>query len=404
MSEFLMERSFDTDKMSLCFNEIIDELNLDVMYSETGLSVGKDVYITSECVINDGSVSESGYGKGLMLQGQLSGKWEALEHYLLHTCREQRKCSIKDIKALVDKKKLLPDRDLVRAIKKFNITGAFECIDFTNLKDGMIKYIPIDFINPFLSCEKLYAIPITNSGTSMGCTYKDALLHSINELIERQLESIFYLSVILPEKTNKKLIIANNAISEKSKFLVDMIEKRHNTKVTILYLGSYCNVYVFLAFGSADFCVMPQTGYGASLSPEYAVSRALTELLQAFDLYDDERKDDDIQILKKCESRPGMLKVFNLNLLGVDRISLERLPNDNMLNNSPEEQVQLITSNLLNDNKNIYVSTIWKSKVNSSCCVRVIIPEFEKLEMLRSGVLVIPSEYGRHVYKEACLK
>ena len=208
--------------------------------------------------------------------------------------------------------------------------------------------------------------------------------------------------MILPQKTCEKVCVVDRAMSEKNRSLLNVIEKKYKTKVTVVYLGTMCGVYTFGAFASVDFCKMTQTGYGASLSPDYAMTRAITELLQAFELYNDERYAEDEAILMQCKNRPGMLKIFHLNLDGIKKDYLQELPIDNSIGKSPEMQVNEIISKLKTVVSKIYVGEVWKSNVNDSVCLRVIIPEFEKLDMLRSGVLVLPSTEGLNRYKKAC--
>lgn len=119
-----------------------------------------------------------------------------------------------------------------------------------------------------------------NTGCAIGSTYDEAVLHAVNEWIERDALSIFLLRSIydngpMPHR------VAPTSLPAGVRELLASAESRFDQPLFLLNLTTDIGVPVILAYlGDQDRLYGPAYGIGASLSSATAAERAITELVQ----------------------------------------------------------------------------------------------------------------------------
>ncbi|MWK37399.1 hypothetical protein GEV43_27265 [Actinomadura sp. J1-007] len=119
-----------------------------------------------------------------------------------------------------------------------------------------------------------------NSGSAIGVNRAEALVHALNETIERDAVSLLlarlfvhrdtrWLRVIDPETLPAQLAAAHHALRALSGSPVHLVE-----------VTTDIGVPAFIAYTHNAACTEGRIGAGASLSPAYAAWRALAELAQ----------------------------------------------------------------------------------------------------------------------------
>jgi ribosomal protein S12 methylthiotransferase accessory factor len=288
------ERELSSHKASSCFLRVIQKLNLTFKIR----FLGKKPFTTPICSLYDqnGNLKAEGCGKGSDEQAILSAKFEALEHFTSLVSNVQ-------------------DADLMLSLREFysncvptitsHIPVEFETLDdqskniplpFIKYKSNNTKkflYLPASCTHPFyidnpypddnFNYRNLYSLETTN-GAASGCTFTEALIHAIAEILERDSYSLFLVRHFLnpnPEPLNE---IITSSLPIDIQRLIATIELEIQSKITIFKLPNELDFPVFLAFFKNEMSIFPFKGFGASMDAAYAIERALLEMIQTYNL------------------------------------------------------------------------------------------------------------------------
>jgi ribosomal protein S12 methylthiotransferase accessory factor len=120
-----------------------------------------------------------------------------------------------------------------------------------------------------------------NSGSAIGVTEDEALLHALNEVIERDALSLLLVRAYLCAAGFRPAVIDPATLPAGLKHAHAAAERLVGPPVYLLDIAGDLGVPTMLAY-TAPTCRRPhRRGVGTSLSPAYAAWRALTELLQS---------------------------------------------------------------------------------------------------------------------------
>jgi ribosomal protein S12 methylthiotransferase accessory factor len=374
---------------------------LNINYS---LSYNGQYLKTYTCILTDteGTYITQGHGKGIGEQSKASAIFEALEHYYsFYISPNDPANRVIQLSKLLLTENLLPKKcmDLINHQSDRKIL----CKLYQNLSTEETRYFPI-----FLSATRYSSSPVstdnfsysyldiysTNSGTSVGVTLNEALIHAINELVERHCFSRFLIDSYLNRTPSKIKTIDKGTLPESLLLLVNQVEKEAHDPLIILDISTDFGVPVFfVSFSSLNVTVQP-SGCGCSLSKSYALERAILGALQSFHLYDTEIEREDQVNLKKFELYKRYQQCLKCDLAyminkglstGVsfeeDKIQIAPINLSDYLNTL----VEIITAKRLN----IFYSSIGPAESNFFC-VHVIIPGLEKFNLVRNGLPLIP--------------
>lgn len=270
------------------------------------------------------------------------------------------------------------------------------------------KYIPAAYADlsysprDFTDYEKVATGYRSSNGVASGATLNEALLHSLNELNERDSISNFLLSSF-QKVPHGKIVSLSDIQSLKS--LTQDIEIQFETELEIRQLESLWG-YVVIALSSAfDSRGCRIIGAGSSLNCAYACERALAELVQNLiveGLSYSHSSDGWPENLSRIEQFPYLMKAATLKDIPEPKdISTPDWGNDSLPVESQIDQVLDIVQNT--DLKAYLRISFLDSKNPESISVcQVIIPGLERFHLVRNGIPIEP--IGRFRNSETVVK
>ncbi len=363
---------------------------------------------TTRCWLHhaDGTVADVGNGKGIGLQSEISAKYEALEHYLstqksgLH--KESIPLSFDEIEGtLSDVNRTALPSCYIRLCDRFKKSPWLSLQGYF----GSFIVMPYFLINsdyvskPFLCDEFDYStlsdIP-TNNGTAIGTSFEEAMIHAVNELIERDAISCFLLSVFGRKNPKKIRIIDKNSLPLYLGELIAKIESDYDDELLIVDIMNDLKFPVFLVTFTKQNQPIQPIGFGASLSTPYAIERAILEALQSLHLYDEDLRAEDAQILNKFNQWPKLQKCAQCNLFPLIKAgyySLSKFHESADCSGDLDEILDTIIRNLEQTDLHVFYAKHYQSG-NGISCVKVVIPGIEQFHRVRLGNFAIPGARG----------
>jgi len=268
--------------------------------------------------------------------------------------------------------------------------------------------LPYFFINPdyhkqpFVFDEFNYStfsrMP-TNNGTAIGTTFEEAMIHAINELVERDSISCFLLSTFGKEKPQNLKLIETSSLPSSIAEIVTKIESDYDEKILLIDISSDLEFPVFLAAFTKQKQHIQPMGFGASLYKSYALERAILEALQSLHLYDENLEAEDELILNKFNEWPKLRKCAQCNLMSIleagyfEYFEFKKSPKTFLsLKEILDYMIQLLTAK----NLHVFYAEHYHSE-NGVSCVKVMIPGLEEFHRVRYGHFVIPEERGKTI-------
>ncbi|MFF3487322.1 YcaO-like family protein [Streptomyces sp. NPDC002701] len=252
-----------------------------------------------ECVLyRDGRQVPGGRGsgKGDEPAARVGALFEALEHHLTATLPDTDEvvlCSARQIAAG-------PLRG--EAVARLLAEGPDEplaCLPYRSLSDDSQELLVPVFLNvpDYLNDSRRTAAaryadayPYTgvcryamNNGWAAGATWAEALVHALNEIIERDAMSLLLIEQFLPPapEPGSLRVVEPTALPGRLQQLHQSAQSRLKAPVHLLEATTDLDVPVFWAYTPAPPGTPARTrGAGASLSRAYAAERALSELIQ----------------------------------------------------------------------------------------------------------------------------
>lgn len=227
-------------------------------------------------------------GKGITKELALcSAYMEAVEHYfaesipfeeILFEDLKQRNC-------LYIHPENLPKNNLYRQVQSFD-----RWVRGENLFNGKIYFIPYSYVSLDFTQFEGNIFAKTSTGLASGNTKKEALIHSLCEIIERNAVHEFFLSENKQER-NIKLNTINLPLAKK---LISKIMQTENS-IEIYDITNKFNISSYYCVLS---CLNPARlmgkfyGSGTHISQDIAICRAITEAAQSRLSYISGARDD----------------------------------------------------------------------------------------------------------------
>ncbi|MDK6444729.1 YcaO-like family protein [Alloscardovia omnicolens] len=387
---FLPEREYSLEES---FNSILNIFNIHrwtVSNEYNPLGFGNQLDVATE-IQNDESRLLKSYtesrGKGKGLESLCSANYELLEHIIY----ENPQLQSFELSDTQNDEKI--EGDIVIEIQ--NYLPKFKNIRFSKLgAQSIFGYLPgyycgfstsDDVNNPYARLIECY---YSNNGWAAGANYYEALLHALNELLERDSVSNAYISII----NNKEFGCEYQNLSPELSKLKESIEQRKHHDVHLIHLDSLAG-HSFIAFCENNFGYKT-IGCGSSLYPEYAARRALSELWQ--ELVADSLTNSAEEKLRKkrlehiLTNYPNLSKAIKLE--GNFSSSKEELFSTCTQNRAPKEQVEKIINDLSTKSIDCWARTIF-SEQSENCIptvVQVVAPGLERFHRIHDGLIVEP--------------
>lgn len=340
------------------------------------------------------SVNQSiGNGKGIGLASLVSAYFELLEHYYSGMLIDE--LELKHLK----KEMIVNQLEVLKEIKPFEILiksnlELVKCIEFKSIDSDDKIYYPVELIQPQnVEVINEFSIYSSNNGTAIGCTFYEAIIHGICEVVERDSLSILYLRLLNSLALKQ---VNKTSLPIYLKCLISDFEAKIKGQIQIIDMTTEIDIPTYITFYSTD--ELPIIGCGCSISRETAIKRSVLECIQSTHLYNDEIQMEDHLVLKKFRSNKKLIDSLKLNYCDFETVDFLSTNNELF---KPNEIYDSITRKLNNIGFEIYYRTIHENE--NLCCLQVIVPGLENFQMIKTGLPVLPGKRGIESIKKELL-
>ena len=381
-------------------------------------SIGKKI-ISYECKIKQSDLVNSyGYGKGsTQIQSMASAMFESFEHLISKGFFVNEETTIYvSVKEALKNWVCFPERILEKS-KNIEEPLLWDIFNGFNVKENLI--VPSVIVDtpggnrsqkgsfPFCELDGAYS----NSGTASGSTYVEAVLHSLNELIERDAHSLLLLKTFCRNRPCNLKIIDKVTLPERLQSLLLDCEAEIGSSFTLINMSTEFNIPAIACFShNVEGTVRPLLGFGCSPSAEYAIERALLETVQTWHSYLRNKESFLAKwnsIHKNGEKLPrikyasqqnyqamidkGFYEIINYSTLSA---LSEFNFNINESNLNISDVLEKIVEKFSNMGMHIYVKTLFSDKKTGIICVKSIVRELETFNLVTAGLITAPGNRG----------
>jgi ribosomal protein S12 methylthiotransferase accessory factor len=387
------------------------EQRIDAEFKVLGLrlntrTIGQKVVATHASVSTiDPERRARGAGKGYPPQANVGALYEALEHYLSDHCDTSSTELITP--EYFSECPLFHDDTVLALIEKQKNT-VIACRTYTHAIDQSPFYYPKALCSPgypgtLFSADTTHCHSLqryaSNSGTAVGASYNEAVLHAINESIERDAVSLFLLQHFYYENRPPLRRIARLPDDDDLGRLWSDAESEIDAEIILVDISNEFLPRTFLAFSLAS-CTFPRVfGTGCSLMARHGAWRALTELVQMHHgASEHEVKHYLINAERHLTHFPRLLRCLRfdlhplLNLCEQQFVALPTAHDERPL----AEQINLLAEDLHRHGRTLGITQLHQTELGTTL-VNVVIPGLERFFIVSSGNVVIPQARGRRL-------
>lgn len=389
--------------------QFLSGINATVRYEDAGASVK-----TSFCYLEQsGAVVSNGCGKGIGVQARASALFEAIEHYYSIFSNRYR-IDAQRVLALVGDDSFLaggsPEFERICNGHQLLLSRTL----FEGFRSSPVLY-PTFLTDPgFLPPEEveersLSAFALkrysTNSGVAAGTSIHEALLHGFLETIERDALGIELLRTVIRKQPAALRRVNIASLEPKLRAICESVAGETSGNLKVWDITTDIGVPVALAgIYVEDPHHFSCFGSGASLSPQYAVERAVLEALQHFHLI----KMSHQKPTRACQLSPGEMPRYLQCALSKGifcyrggEIAAPTIHSDaSQVEQTPEAQIGRILDRLERVNVNAYYRVIVDGPV---WVTHVVAPRLERFHLVARGVPVLPGARGRRFLSESTI-
>ncbi|MEG9883762.1 MAG: YcaO-like family protein [Hyphomicrobiales bacterium] len=344
--------------------------------AELGLTacLAVDRPTVSHVILSDRDGDGVGAGSGKEVHSVLGAHAEALEHLALdYSAPEgEKRLSCQEI---ARQPNVVSD-GILRPLGRY--AGKVPCVRLRDLKGGQCIWVPCALLAPNMASSDAdpqasvflgrYA---TNSGAAFGCTKTEALLHAVNEILERHFLSNVYLGLV---KRGKGINFACAGKDEThAVYSADAEEVRK----------SGVRFSLAIACRKHAMPLMP-IGGGCSYYAEEAEKRACNELQQILELHDEETEYEDERSLAFLRAN-GMEPLISLSIQASKRAVV-----DDCKPVSAKQQLSHILACLHKMGNRVYYREIRRFH-DFGMVLQLYIPGLDRFHLIRQGHYVVPN-------------
>jgi ribosomal protein S12 methylthiotransferase accessory factor len=368
----------------------------------TDLGEGRDPTAWScRLLTRDGVIAAQGMGKGMSGEAHAGAVFEALEHCLTGPDRfdpsavEAAECARLVAGPL--------GREACSVLLARTPAARLACHRYRLLGGGRGILVPLFLSAPWYLDDDRFREPVAdtydygdvmryscNSGCAIGVTAAEALLHAVNEVIERDALSLFLIRAFLGAPGFRPTVIDPAGLPYAPASAHAAAERLTGSRVFLLDITSDLGVPTMLAYTAPARSRPHRRGTGTSLSPAHAAWRALTELLQTT-LAGSPRSD-----LSGLAGHPPLFACGRFDLTDhlrgarvVPFVPAGPLP-------GPEAQLRRLVALLAARGHPAYHRTVATLR-GGITAVHVIVPGLERFMLITAGNLVVPGPRGRDI-------
>ena len=374
-----------------------EQLELEIKTNETYVFDTPHVFLTDKVR----NLEFVGCGKGVGIQAQVSALFEAYEHYISHVKINEHNIQTMQadsgaLDSLIDAKEI--PANFIELIGGKEVSLPF--IELTELNKSSSLWYPFALTNPYYngsnefddtSSFKNITHLSTSSGISSGISFLDAMIHGINEAIERDATSLFLFSAFI--KKQKIKIIDKATLPKYLQEYIVSIESEFEDELYIINITTKLGIPTFCVTFSKHQATIPPKGWGTSLSKEYAVERALLEALQPVQLRNTNLDKVERNTFNRLSKYPLLQQAAIADIKPILAAKNYEICDFNTIpslytNQNLSEQLTLLEASLNKNGYKIFFHIIHST--DNFCCVKVIIPGFSNLYLLQLGKIISP--------------
>lgn len=353
--------------------------------------------------LSDGATGRMahGSGKGGLEEARVGARFEALEHYLdehqprpLHlrsTASLAREAHVQD-DFLLPWLEAQPDRYLA-------------CQRYTDIHAKPLFDYPIGVTHPDYADQPLPGDNFdhrglrrysSNDGAAIGASRDEALLHALNQIIERDALSLFMLRHFYYQRPEPVLQVLRPPATSALSRLWGEAERCLDSPIAVLDISNEFASRSFLAL-----CLCPASplqanvvGCGASLDPWHGVQRALSELVQ---LQLNSRLPQARQQLQQAAGTlaawPRLQRCQQRDIVALLGNSRYRTLPEPLPAQTVTQQLQVLLEDLQRHGHQVGICEVFRGAQGISL-VNALVPGLERFHLVWSGNLVLPGPRG----------
>ncbi|MGV9363587.1 YcaO-like family protein [Amycolatopsis sp. NPDC003731] len=234
----------------------------------------------------------------------------------------------------------------------------------------------------------------TNSGCAAGSSEAEAVVHALNEAIERDAWSLLLLRTFLAPGSPAPAVIARDSLPEELAELAGYAEDRVGKPFTLIEMTTDLGVPSVMAYSAPEAGVPAHRfGCGASLSRRHAVTRALNEILQCV-ATDEAFGVPEPPLPEHLREYPPFFACGVMDFgEALTRAHSVRFV-DTAAPGGPEQHLTRLAGILTGRGYRPWVRELFRAD-NGVAVVSVIVAGLEKFMVVTSGNLVVPGPRGR---------
>jgi ribosomal protein S12 methylthiotransferase accessory factor len=234
-----------------------------------------------------------------------------------------------------------------------------------------------------------------NSGSAVGVTVAEALLHAVNEAIERDALSLLLIRAFLSGNGFRPTLIDPRTLPPGLARAYATAEELTGSPVHLLDITSDLGVPTMLAYTAPTSRQPHRRGGGTSLDPAYAVWRALTELVQT--TLGESLPHSGAAVrgdLTGLAAHPALHACGRFDLTGpLHEARTVPFPRAAAPAGSPGSQLRQVTATLAARGHPAYHRMVRVLPCGITA-VHVIVPDLERFMLVIDGNLVLPGRRG----------
>lgn len=262
--------------------------------------------------------------------------------------------------------------------------------------------VPLVLVNPWLDHDIIDAESRQShsflsrysysTGVALGLNLDDALLHALNEQIERHYVSELYMYLLGLEHSLKFVEIEKNTIKKWDKYS-EFLTKEYRWKM-ILGQGM-ADVSFCFAVGTPHHSGQPMSvfGSGASLYKDVALERAFTEIIQVHCCASHSTIKQDAKVRRSLNKNRVLKKLVSIEEHSFKSVDWDNIE-DQLICYSTRQQVDYLNQGLTRKNHPVYYR-IKTPPYTSFVVVSTFVPGLERFHLIREGSFVVPQTWLR---------
>lgn len=397
-----LEREIALTQALIKITEILTELNLTADFQHLDKS---NLSAVAKLYNEEGKLVSQGMGKGS--GSRVGALFEAVEHWLTNsTCSKDVKNSIfRESHGCASDDRVGNERvmKVIQALPNKPLL----CKRFKSMNDNNDIYYPLFLVSPsYGRCPhpddkfpyEMVHRYTSNNGGAIGSSKVEALIHAINECVERERVSGFLAVQFYRDMRRTIWVVEKDGLDFETREIWSVVEQELSQEVILIDISEGDGFHAFFATtASSDLTQLPNFGSGCSLHSTLAAQRALTELLQTFNgLKIDLKSRNRTSVLKERFSTMAPLwRSLCFDVHKLMRNATVRLcslaPTDSLtlrnLSSYLSQQLDILKSR----GKSVYFDEIHVFK-NGVSSVQCVVPGFDRFHTVLIGAPVLPSE------------